>query len=412
MIYPAFVETSLFFGQTTDQDTESQEVIEANNFNALKNISQGSYHSPEEHIQALFEFGSRIFNLPWAFLGQIEKGLYTIFELNIPSRILAKGESFPLEDTYCHEICLSECILGIPHVGKTPEMAALPMYQKLKLEAFLAAPIYIAGDFFGSIAFLSPLPRQVGFSKHERELIASMAHMLEQILMQSQHQQQMDAIQQKLHKILGMVAHDLRGPLGCIHGYTKMLPRCDSEGERKNIIDKIGRISEDSLDMVQSLLTHSALKTGHMSLRKSHFNFILLVQDVMSDYQEMLKERALEIQYQHGSESWVYADRRRMQQVLDNLIANLLKYAKPGSTVLLDVQEQNTGLVFQLKNQIAEDAFQEPTEKNSAIKGSSGLGLEIVQDILQAHETELKYENEGENFFSISFQLNKEVLLG
>jgi len=406
VLYPAFIEDRKYFGQVMVHADDSHDSIVLKNFRALNELALQGSQSPSDLIQAYLRKGIEIFDLPWAFVCKIEEQSETFVALNTPSKDLKVGDTVPLESSYCREVYRSRQIIGLPHIGKIPELIELNTYQSFHLEAYLAAPIYLAGEFYGTVAFCSTIPRSLGFSEHERELIASIANALGQILLQQQHEQQMHEIQQKLHKVVGMVAHDLRGPLGCIQGYTKIFPRCKSEGKRKQIIDKIGRISENSLDMVQSLLNYSTLKLNNLPLNQSQFDFFLLAHEVVNNYQEMFRERSLNCAFQISPETLVYADRGRIYQILDNLITNALKYAQFDSTLTFTARPQGTKIQIQLRNQIAKAHID--LNQNSVMNGSSGLGLEIVRDILFAHGSKLHQERSSNLNFEISFYLNQQ----
>lgn len=233
-----------------------------------------------------------------------------------------------------------------------------------------------------------------------------MAQALSQILLQQQHHEQMLVAQQKLHKFLGMVAHDLRGPLGCIQGYAEVLPQCDSESERQQIVEQISRISHKGLKMVQSLLNYATLKTGHLPLNKSRFNLKTLISQSLAEYRELLASRHLHAECLWSEQTQVYADPERIQQVLDNLIGNLVKYATPGSHVSLRVSAQPEQIQVLLENERLVPP-QPAAHLHSGLTGGVGLGLEIVREILAEHGHELQHHWLPSGLFHLSFSLER-----
>jgi NtrC-family two-component system sensor histidine kinase KinB len=100
----------------------------------------------------------------------------------------------------------------------------------------------------------------------------------------------------------------------------------------------------------------------------------------------------------------VYADARRIQQILDNLLNNAVKYSEPGNPITVEVVERDTGPVVSVKDQgygippdqceRVFDRFYQVNSDTSRTHGI-GLGLAICRGLVEAHGGRIWVESEG-----------------
>lgn len=197
-------------------------------------------------------------------------------------------------------------------------------------------------------------------------------------------------------RLIGIVAHDLRGPIGnikmCHDLICKNLTNATMQSKLLGMIDEV---TEKALVLIDDLLDVSAIETGLLVLDKTtvalepFLDKIIRFNRLAADKKNIL----LELDYQ-GPETGTF-DRQRIEQVLDNLLGNAFKYSHKNTAVKLSV-EMSEGLlhfkIFDKGQGIREDdmnklfsAFQKTSTLPTNSEHSNGLGLSICKRIVELH---------------------------
>ena len=194
--------------------------------------------------------------------------------------------------------------------------------------------------------------------------------------------------------ILGVVAHDLRSPLGVILLEAANLEQMSPADEEitqitwgiKRSARRMQRIINDLLDIV-------GLDSGKMSLRLTMQSAVQLVADAAEAQAPLLTSAKLEhrIDVADGLPA-ILADRHRILQVFENLVGNAIKFSKAGQTITIGAKQQGNAVVFWVRDQGMGiepkhwthifDRFWHGDTRNGA---GTGLGLAIVKGIVELH---------------------------
>jgi signal transduction histidine kinase len=196
---------------------------------------------------------------------------------------------------------------------------------------------------------------------------------------------------------LGMAAHDLRTPLTAIRGFADLIanPRTPTE-DRVEMVDAIRATTQDMLKLLNDLLDITAIESGKISIKPIAVPLTTFVERIYRLNRHIGDQKSIDLQcsVQKGVRQARF-DPQRIQQVLDNLISNAFKYSNSGTTVVLDVYQDDENLVFTVTDQgqgIPESelemifsAFRKGTPRPTANEGSTGLGLTICKKIVELH---------------------------
>jgi len=138
------------------------------------------------------------------------------------------------------------------------------------------------------------------------------------------------------NNILGMIAHDVRGPLGAIDGACQLLLGKDYDKEKQHyFLNKIRTIIKDQLMLLSDLLDTTAIEEGRLSIDLNLNNLIELAKSRVEYFQIVASGKQIHIQLQVIDDipSFLF-DRNRLKQVVDNLISNAIKYSPPNQPLL------------------------------------------------------------------------------
>jgi signal transduction histidine kinase len=198
----------------------------------------------------------------------------------------------------------------------------------------------------------------------------------------------------QLHYVAGVV-HDLRSPLSAIllaTGFGSGDAPLPSEPRLREIF-KIVRRQVDKLNaMVTELLNSVRLEAGDFDLAIEDCDAVGLLREAGETFQAMAPTHALEIHVPPGG-AHLRCDRSRIEQVLNNLIGNAIKFSPPGSTVSMEVEQDERAVTFKVVDE-GEGVLPQEREKifepfrRSTSHGNVpgvGLGLYVSKRIVEAH---------------------------
>ena len=178
------------------------------------------------------------------------------------------------------------------------------------------------------------------------------------------------------------------------------------------------RHSKRLRDLVSQLFELSKLEAGRVQPQYEIFSLTELVYDVRQDYELRAQEKGLELIAKVPDENvLVNADISLMQRVLQNLIDNAISHSKESGEVTLSLKLEGSGVqvgVFDTGRGIAaedipyvfERFYQSTSEVNPELrKDGAGLGLSIVQKILELHDSIISVRSQLNTGTEFSFAL-------
>lgn len=223
-------------------------------------------------------------------------------------------------------------------------------------------------------------------------------------------------------EFLGNVSHELKTPLFTVQGYLSTL--LDGAMEDKTIRKKYLKRAEKGVErliyIVEDLDMITKLEAGDLNLEISKFDIVDLIQNVF-DLLEMKADKkkiTLAFENYHIQPIFVTGDKDKIQQVIENLIVNSIKYGKEsGMTevaivnltnkkVLVRVTDNGEGIEKQNIPRLFE-RFYRVNKSGSRSEGGSGLGLAIVKHIIEAHKEKIYVESEFGIGSEFSFTMEK-----
>lgn len=214
--------------------------------------------------------------------------------------------------------------------------------------------------------------------------------------------------EQMRREIVANVSHELRTPLTSIIGFIKGILDgvISKEDENKYLsiaYDEANRLKELTKDIVDI----AKLESGNTKLNREDFILNDLVNDVYVELEELVKEKNLEfILVENDKNIKINADKARIRQVLINIVNNSMKFTNEGyikielskSYEKAKIVISDTGIGIQ-KDKISYlfNKFYTANDYGNATSGA-GLGLNIVKNIIDMHNGEIKIDsvvNEG-----------------
>lgn len=205
------------------------------------------------------------------------------------------------------------------------------------------------------------------------------------------------------------LSHEMKTPLGIIRAYAEGLQDTGEEEKRNRYIQVIIGETERMNRMITSLLELSAMEAGAARLTCGLIGFVEFTETEAGRLLMDLPSKEFVLEYRLPAEEYrVWADKGKMEQVLDNLIGNAGKHVCPGGIIRVTLDKEEEYLRFGVYNQgesIGEQELSRIWDKFYRIGGKrtqgAGLGLAIAAGILKLHGWQYGARNreEGVEFY-------------
>src|SRR5207248_2179592 len=159
-----------------------------------------------------------------------------------------------------------------------------------------------------------------------------------------QHQREVERQQlqtETRQEFLGIVSHELKTPVAVMRAYTELLVRRAERAGRSEeleILQRMGDQADRMLTMIEQLLDLRRLEAGLITLEESHFDLRELAQRVARGIQLTTEKHRIRVQA--DQKVIVRADRRRIEEVLTNLLDNAIKYSPAGGEIVVRIAQE------------------------------------------------------------------------
>ena len=178
-----------------------------------------------------------------------------------------------------------------------------------------------------------------------KQLLYSIIHditerkLAEEALRQSNDQ--LRELNNQKNEFLGMAAHDLRNPIAVIQNSSSVLSRYSSENlseKQKEFLKKIYDTSKFMLELLNNLLDISKIESGKLELEITKNNYPDFVRKNIEFNRFFATEKGISIDLVLSDDiPLVDFDKNKIEQVLNNLISNAIKYSHPNTTIRIEV---------------------------------------------------------------------------
>lgn len=210
-------------------------------------------------------------------------------------------------------------------------------------------------------------------------------------------------------ELITNVSHDIRTPLTSIISYVDLLKDEDDEEKRKEYIEILENKSHRLKTLTEDLFEASKASSGNIPVNLEEVDIVALVNQGIGEIDDSIRENNLEFILNSKDQLVLKADGELLWRSLDNIFANIFKYAMKGSRVYIDILElENTGKII-IKNisayelNISEDELMERFKRGDESRTSegSGLGLSIVKSLVELQRGSFYIEIDGDLFKAI-----------
>jgi signal transduction histidine kinase len=173
---------------------------------------------------------------------------------------------------------------------------------------------------------------------------------------------------------------------------------------------RLGRLVDELLDV-------SKIESGKLAFRLAPVDMVELVNEVAARLRLATTQHTIEVDIDSPSNEPVRADRDHLEQVLDNLVSNAIKFSPAGGTIRVRVRHERAAVVLSVQDPgvgIAQNQldavfglFYQAEDPVSRRTGGMGLGLYISKEIIGRHGGRIWAESEPGQGSTFKFSLPK-----
>lgn len=215
----------------------------------------------------------------------------------------------------------------------------------------------------------------------------------------------LERLERVRQEFLSNVSHELRTPLTAIIAFVETLEDGAIEDEESNrrFLSIIRRNAERMHNLIDDILELSAIEAGRVQIEAEPLPLHRLVNDILTALASRAEASRIKLKNEVPTEAIVFADPRRLEQMLTNLTHNAIKFNREDGSVTLKhertgerdritVSDTGEGIQPEHINRIFE-RFYRVDRARSREMGGTGLGLAIVKHLARAHGGEVSVQS-------------------
>lgn len=322
----------------------------------------------------------------------------------------------PLENSICRHAMLQQEQMIVPDTLEDARFNCNPLFTAEDGLRFYAGAVLRTRDGvpLGTLCVLDKKPRPEGLTEQQQFMLKTMAHQVMSQIELRQALADQEALNEALRRadqrkdeFLAMLAHELRNPLAPIVSAATMLSNFELQPSMvQRAADIIARQAGHMTSLIDDLLDVSRVTRGKVELE-----FVELdLKDVLADAIEQVRPLIEKHDHRLVLESMpapllVVGDRKRLVQVMTNLLSNAAKYTLEGGRIevrmatrgaLIDVAIRDDGIGMSPELiASAFDLFAQGTRGLDRSQGGLGIGLALVRSLLKLHGGEVSVSSDG-----------------
>lgn len=222
----------------------------------------------------------------------------------------------------------------------------------------------------------------------------------------------LEELNREKSELMGIVAHDLKNPMGAIQTISDMMIHQNEEfsvEEKENFLKHINDSSTRALDLIGSLLSMEAIEQGGVTIECEVLTITNIITALVNHYTPIAETKSIRLHLEQPAALTAFVESQTFHQVLDNLLSNAIKYSPPEkniwikaatrlepaympepdevvlmpNSVFIIVADEGPGLTSDDKIRLF-GKFARLSAQPTGGESSTGLGLSIVKRYVEA----------------------------
>ena len=225
---------------------------------------------------------------------------------------------------------------------------------------------------------------------------------------------------------LAQMSHEIRTPINAVIGMDEMILRETTDPDIRDYALDIKSASKTLLSLVNGVLDFSKIESGKMEIDPTDYRIEEMIDALVNMIEDRAEKKYLEfhLEIDGNIPRVLHGDDMRIEQVITNLLTNAVKYSEQGSvtlkmdceriengecTLYVEVRDTGIGIKEEDMGRLFESFQRLDERKNRNIEGT-GLGMAIVQGILEMMDSKIEVQSDYGKGSTFSFRLKQGVV--
>lgn len=208
------------------------------------------------------------------------------------------------------------------------------------------------------------------------------------------------------------LSHDLRTPLTSINGYVQLLHVTTEEKKKGHYLKVIEQSVQRLIEMTDQFYDLARMETNQKEIVLASLSLSNLVEDIFLSFYEQFEEKRIDLQFsEQRHDRQIIADQLMLTRVLQNIVQNILRYAR--SKAVISYENEENEFILCVENDIKLDSkmavekvfmrfYTEVTSRTNT--EASGLGLYLSKQLVEKMNGKMEAELNG-NWFILKIHL-------
>jgi PAS domain S-box-containing protein len=352
-----------------------------------------------------------------------------------------------MNDSYMHNIPFENIVKIItplqqnqPFVSykrEETDQQLLAVFERQKVEASLAIPIFLKEKFWGFVGF-DEFKSERQWTEAEFSILRSFAASLSAAIERKQIEVEFvqakevaESASRAKSEFLANMSHELRTPMNGIIGFTDLVLTTELQKTQREYLQNVKKSAYGLLEIINDILDFSKIEAGKLLIDHTMFKLDELIEETIDILTVKGFEKKLEMLYRvdHDIPSQLLGDPVRIRQIMVNLLGNAIKFTKEGEIFVsirrngemywkdekkflnFIIQVKDTGIgIPKEKLQKIFESFTQADNSTTRKYGGTGLGLAISKSLAELMHGYLTVESEPGKGSAFTLHLPLEVI--
>ncbi len=395
---------------------------------SLNAIAANTNLNHDEQLHEALKTVAEYLGLPCGCIGKLngpnlEIEEYYSISNNTP---ILKGAVLTLEKSFCHLTLQDEKAVAFSDVKQTP-FTDSTCYQELGFEAYIGAPVWVNGNKYGTVSFVSSQPKPEEFSKYDLSFLQVLANWIGSVIERKLYEKEILAAKETAEKaaaakaeFLSTMSHEIRTPMNAVIGMTHLLLQENPRTDQVENLQALRFSGENLLALINDILDFSKIEAGRIEFEAAEFQIKDLINSIKQSFHFRAEEKGIQLKVLVDQQlpEVVIGDPTRLSQILYNLVGNAVKFTHQGQVVIevkvahvltdtidLYFSVTDTGIGIAPKNlDMIFESFSQASQDVTRKFGGTGLGLTITKRLLELQGSKVQVnskEGKGTKFHFI-----------
>lgn len=381
------------------KSSDNLALLEAERIDVLRNFDILDT-PPDGSFDKFTQLAAKILDMPIAIISLVDTD-----RIWFKSHYGVDAQQIDKDPGLCSSAILSEEFYIVEDAKNDIRTMANPLVAgEMGFQFYAGAPLTTREGFnLGTLCVIDKKPRKL--SKEKKELLKNLADL---VMAQMELRLEARVAVKHQHQILNITAHDLKNPLSIMPLLAEMiLQNKNNPDEIEKMAKQIKEAGKRMSKTLDDILNTAREETGKVQLRLNAIDISLVLDGVVSSNKFLAKNKNIELCLNSVRNCQVFADHTRLTEILDNIINNAIKYSPRDRNIYIKLFTRADKAVFKVTDEgqgftkdDLKNIFRPFTSLSAEPTGgenSSGFGLAITKQLVDAHRGEIYVSSEGKD---------------